>query len=175
MRAKKPFVFLIVFVFVLGAVFTTQSTASANNIQGGNIVIPCGGSYMPLDRPVFPGIIFEPCGTLPLVRGWSFLDANANGKWDAGETVFGQGWYKVTDGGAWFTCGWVGDDSTFGVPVNPGTYYVLPVAPKGYKTTTPRIEVSIGMENDTPLALMGFVTDTHSVGDACDQYNPPRS
>ena len=173
MRAKKPFVFLIVFVFVLCAVFTTQSTAAANNIEGWDIIIPCGGSFLP-DRPVLFKVIFESCGTLPLVRGMSFLDANANGKWDAGEPVFGQGWYKVTDGGLWFTCGWVGDDSTFGVPVNPGTYYVLPVAPKGFKTTTPRIQEVIGAGSDTPLVLMGFVTDTHSLGDACDQYNPPR-
>jgi hypothetical protein len=65
---------------------------------------------------------------LSSVRGYAFLDAN--GKWDESEATFGEAWYKVTDGGAWYTCGYVGTDASYGVPVKAGIYYVLPVAPK---------------------------------------------
>jgi hypothetical protein len=102
------------------------------------------------------------------------MDKNADGKWDVGEPVFGEAWYKVTDGGAWYTCGYVGTDASYGVSVKPGgTYYVMPVAPKGYKVTTPRIKVTVG----TDAALntnIGFVADPKAIGEACDQYNPAR-
>jgi hypothetical protein len=121
----------------------------------------------------------DPCvvaadNPLSSVRGNAFLDKNADGKWDVGEPIFGEAWYKVTDGGAWYTCGYVGTDASYGVSVKPGgTYYVLPVAPKGFKTTTPRIQVTVG----TDAALntnIGFIADPNAPGDSCDQYNPAR-
>ncbi len=132
-------------------------------------VIPVWGYRQPTLIQWWPN-----CYSLGLVRGAAFIDKNADGKWEAGEPIFGEAWYKVTGGGVWFTCGWVGSDATFGVPVNPGTYYVMPVAPKGYKTTTPRIAVTITNDVNTPWLYMGFVADPSAKGDACDQYNPPR-
>lgn len=180
---------VIVSAFALVAVFAPHATASAKSPlpePGTKIYIPGYGCIQVLewDRGMqsrnsvqfrIPWIrIGDSCDTGPSsVRGYAFLDANANGKWDEGESIFGEAWYKVTDGGAWFTCGYVGADASYGVPVNPGKYYVLPVAPKGFKTTTPRVEVTVG----TAAALntnIGFVADPTATGDACDQYNPAR-
>jgi hypothetical protein len=115
------------------------------------------------------------CSGLGRIVGTAFLDKNANGVWDKGESIFPEAWMKVTGGGVWFVCGWVGGDATFGVPVKPGQYMVMPVAPKGYRTTTPKINVNIVdlgfIAFDTN---MGFVADPTAQGDACDQYNPPR-
>ena len=114
------------------------------------------------------------CPVLGRVAGVAYLDANANGKRDPGEALFPAAWLKVTGGGVWFVCGSVGGDATFGVTVNPGTYYVMPVAPQGYRTTTPRITTFIADRGFIGGADMGFVKDPKAPGDACDQYNPPR-
>jgi hypothetical protein len=115
------------------------------------------------------------CSGLGRITGTAFLDKNANGVWDKGESIFPEAWMKVTGGGVWFVCGWVGGDATFGVPVKPGQYIVMPVAPKGYRTTTPKLNVDVidlgFVAFDTN---MGFVADPTAQGDACDQYNPPR-
>jgi hypothetical protein len=115
------------------------------------------------------------CSGLGRITGTAFLDDNENGVWDEGEAVFPEAWMKVTGGGVWFVCGWVGGDGTFGVPVTPGQYIVMPVAPKGYRTTTPKLNVDVidlgYVAFDTN---MGFVADPTAQGDACDQYNPPR-
>jgi len=181
---------VIVSALALVTVFATHSTANAARkwVPGDKVYVPGLGCFLILDVPtvsqsrVSPQLIIPPwvqrigdtCDTGPSsVRGYAFLDKNANGKWDEGESIFGEAWYKVTDGGAWFTCGYVGTDASYGVPVNAGTYYVLPVAPKGFKTTTPRIQVTVG----TTAALnnnIGFVADATAKGEACDQYNPAR-
>jgi hypothetical protein len=180
---------VIVSALALVAAFAPYATASAKSPlpePGTKIYIPGYGCIQVLewDRGMqsrnsvqfhIPWIrVGDSCDTGPSsVRGYAFLDKNANGKWDEGESIFGEAWYKVTDGGAWFTCGYVGTDASYGVPVNPGTYYVLPVAPKGFKTTTPRVEVTVG----TTAALntnIGFVADPTAKGEACDQYNPAR-
>lgn len=115
------------------------------------------------------------CPVLGRIVGTAFLDVNANGKWDANEPVFPAAWMKITGGGVWYVCGWVGGDGTFGVPVTPNTYYVMPVAPKGYRTTTPKITVTIADLGDIGWDTnIGFTPSITSTGDACDQYNPPR-
>ncbi len=180
---------VIVSALAFITVFGTHSSASAMPPlpePGTKIYVPGEGCFQVLEwnwgmlsrnsaQFVIPWVrIGDSCDTGPSsVRGYAFLDANANGKWDEGESIFGEAWYKVTDGGAWFTCGYVGTDASYGVPVNPGTYYVLPVAPKGFKTTTPRVTVTVG----TAAALntnIGFVADPTAQGEACDQYNPAR-
>ena len=190
MKVFKTFKLALVSVFAIAAVF---SSPFVSNADGGDPWYwvgegPSGyGCYEIFWHPVsqvrsidaqIPWIYWGascPGSTaIGSVRGSAFLDNNANGTWEPEESIFGEAWYKVTDGGTWFTCGWVGDDATYGVTVNPGTYYVLPVAPKGFKTTTPRVTVQV---NDGAAALnanIGFVADATAPGDACDQYNPPR-
>jgi hypothetical protein len=139
--------------------------------------VPIGGQITVSRDGATAGIVTVSgdCAGLGRITGTAFLDKNANGIWDKGESIFPQAWMKVTGGGVWFVCGWVGGDATFGVPVTPGQYIVMPVAPKGYRTTTPRINVNVldlgYVAYDTN---MGFVKDATSPGDACDQYNPPR-
>ena len=108
------------------------------------------------------------------VRGTSFWDKNDNAKRDAGEPTI-RGWFKVTDGGGWYSCGYTGDGDTFGVPVNDGTYYVVPVAPAGLKVTTP---VKMAMVSGASASLgndIGYNVDANSMGESCDQYSPARS
>lgn len=115
------------------------------------------------------------CGVLGRIAGMAFLDLNGNGIRDPGEPPFYSAWFKVTGGGSWFVCGWVGGDATYGVTVKPNVYYVLPVAPPGYRTTTPKITVHVVDMNYSAVNTdMGFVKDPTAKGDACDQYNPPR-
>jgi len=108
------------------------------------------------------------------VRGTAFIDTNMNGRRDIGEATLGHAYYKITDGGSWFTCGNVGLDGTFGVPTTSDNLVVMPIAPPGYKTTTPYIRTASGaaasLGND-----MGFIPDATAKLEACDQYNPPRS
>jgi hypothetical protein len=115
------------------------------------------------------------CPVLGRIAGTAYLDNNANGQRDRGEPAFSEAWLKVTGGGAWYVCGWVGGDATYGVTVTPDTYYVLPVAPKGYRTTTPRIRVEVlDLGHASTGNDMGFVKAPDAPGEACDQYNPPR-
>jgi hypothetical protein len=170
--------FVIVSALALVVVFAPHSTARADSCDpggGGGIVIIIN----PWPEAIQSASNADPCvvtadNPLSSVRGNAFLDKNADGKWDVGEPIFGEAWYKVTDGGSWYTCGYVGTDASYGVSVKPGgTYYVLPVAPKGFKTTTPRIQVTVG----TDAALntnIGFIADPNAPGDSCDQYNPAR-
>jgi uncharacterized surface protein with fasciclin (FAS1) repeats len=108
------------------------------------------------------------------LRGTAFEDIDANGKWDAGEPKMGLAWYKVTDGGGWYVCGWVGSDGTYGVPVTAGRYDVLPVTLNGYRTTTPRIHAKVEAGQASLGNDIGFVKDPVARLEACDAYNPPR-
>ncbi|MCW1969969.1 MAG: fasciclin domain-containing protein [Anaerolineae bacterium] len=111
---------------------------------------------------------------LTSVRGTAFIDSNMNGRRDVGEATLGHAYYKITDGGGWFTCGNVGLDGSYGVPTTSDNLIVMPIAPPGYKTTTPYIRTTAGgaasLGND-----MGFIPDTSAKLDGCDQYNPPRA
>lgn len=115
------------------------------------------------------------CPVLGRIAGSAYIDANANGRRDRGEPGFPSAWLKLTDGGSWFVCGWAGGDSTFGITVLPGVYYLLPVAPAGYRTTTPRVKALMRAYGDVLLGNdIGFVKDAAAQGESCDQYNPPR-
>ena len=106
------------------------------------------------------------------VAGRAFLDVNENGKRDAGEgTAFSL--YKVTNGGSYFSCGYTGKGSTFGVPVSAGTYWVMPIAPKGFRTTTPIIKAEAGT-NKPNIVEIGIVQDVSAPTDYCGQYSPKR-
>jgi uncharacterized surface protein with fasciclin (FAS1) repeats len=113
------------------------------------------------------------CPPLGSVRGSAYEDLNLNGVRDPGEQGIGTASWKVTAGGDWFICGYVGGDSTFGPTVKPGTYSVIPIAQPGWRATTlPRTTLvkSLGfaaLNND-----IGFVRAA-SAGDNCGQYAPP--
>jgi len=113
--------------------------------------------------------------SLGSIRGAAFQDRNMNGKWDAGEPKMSLAWYKVTDGGNWHVCGWVGGDSTYGVPVKAGRYYVLPVNLLGYRTTTPRIRATVEAGQAALGNNIGYVKDPGAKPETCDAYSPPRS
>lgn len=54
------------------------------------------------------------------IYGVAFIDANGNGRRDAGEpTTLGR--YKITSVGGYWTCGHTGSDDTYGVTVRPGS------------------------------------------------------
>lgn len=115
------------------------------------------------------------CPVLGRIAGMSYLDRNANGRRDPGEPPFYQGMYKITGGGDWFVCGYVGGDATFGVPVLPSLYYVLPVAPRGYRTTTPKVIVPMRRWGDAMLGNdIGFIADPKAAPEWCGQYAPSR-
>ena len=108
-----------------------------------------------------------------IVSGVGFLDTNVNGKRDDGEpTIFS--YFKLTNGGSFFKCGYTSNGDTFGVIVKPGTYYVMPIAMKGYHTTTPILKANVAKPGTSVKVEMGFAKDTFATGDACDQYSPKR-
>lgn len=116
----------------------------------------------------------DQCPVLGSIRGVAYEDYNANGVREANEPLLYNAHYKITGGGNWFVCGYVGSDATYGVPVKPGGYSVIPVALPGWRTTTPRINTLVedfsyaSLNND-----IGFVRDPRAKGEACNDYNPP--
>jgi uncharacterized surface protein with fasciclin (FAS1) repeats len=108
-----------------------------------------------------------------LISGIGFLDRNVNGKRDNGEpTLFS--YYKVTNGGSFFSCGYTAGGDNFAMVVKPGTYFVMPIAQKGYHTTTPIIKVDVSKPGTAPKVEMGFAVDPFAAGDSCSQYTPKR-
>ena len=116
----------------------------------------------------------EECPPLGSVRGTAFEDLNRNGAHDAGEPNLGAASWKLTAGGDWFICGYVGGDSTFGPTVKPGTYTVVPIAQPGWVATTPPRTALVkklgvaALNND-----IGFVRAANASGSYCGQYAPP--
>ncbi|BCX05433.1 MAG: hypothetical protein KatS3mg053_3371 [Candidatus Roseilinea sp.] len=118
-------------------------------------------------------IVDADCPPIGSVRGSAFEDLNRNGVRDPGEPGIGTASWKLTAGGDWFICGFVGGDSTFGPIVLPGTYTVIPVAQPGWLATTPPRTALVrqlgfaSLNND-----IGFVRAPGSRGDNCGQYAP---
>ena len=135
--------------------------------------LDCGtrGRVLVSDRPVSGGIIFidvrvdfsVPCSSLGSIRGTAYKDGRP----------FGGAWYKITDGGNWYTCGTVGSDGTFGVPVEPGTYYLIPLNLQGLRASGIKKVVVEGgkasLDND-----ITYTSDPSAQHESCDLYNPPR-
>ena len=66
-------------------------------------------------------------------------------------------------------------DGTFGVPLKSGWYDVIPVAPQGWHTTTPRLRVYVGGPGYPALNInLGLVRDETAPLESCDQYHPIR-
>jgi hypothetical protein len=119
-------------------------------------------------------------GAVASVRGTAFEDKNANGKRDAGEPTMSGAWGKITGGGSWFACFYTGSDATYAIPVVEVnmTYIIFPIAPMGWKTTTPVIKTkTVNTANGFAFLFndMGFVRDASvKTVEGCDQYNPSR-
>jgi hypothetical protein len=103
------------------------------------------------------------CSSLGSIRGTAYKDGGP----------FGGAWYKITDGGDWYTCGTVGSDGTFGVPVEPGTYYLIPLNLQGLRASgVTKVVVEGGkasLGND-----ITYTSDPSAQHESCDLYNPPR-
>jgi len=118
-------------------------------------------------------VVDADCPPLGSIRGSAFEDLNRNGVRDPGEPGIGTASWKVTAGGDWFICGFVGGDSTFGPTVLPGTYTIIPIAQPGWLATTPPRTALVrqlgfaALNND-----IGFVRAPGSRGDNCGQYAP---
>lgn len=108
------------------------------------------------------------------VRGSVFDDINGNGRRDGNEpTTFG--WFKISNGGNWYVCGYAGRDGTFGVPVQAGWYDVIPVAPQGWRATAPKVHVYVGGPGHPALNVhLGLVRDKTAPLESCDLYHPIR-
>lgn len=113
------------------------------------------------------------CPVLGSVRGLAFEDLNRNGVMDAGEPAITTASWKLTGGGDWHICGWVGDDATYGPTVKPGSYRVVPIAQPGWRATTPVRVATVAHRADAALGFnLGFARDPSSRGDVCGQYAP---
>ncbi len=114
------------------------------------------------------------CPPLGSVRGSAFEDLNRNGARDPGEQGIGTASWKVTAGGDWFLCGYVGGDSTYGPTVKPGTYTVIPIAQPGWRATTPARATLVRKLGEAALNNdLGFVRAPNASGDNCSGYAPP--
>ncbi len=118
-------------------------------------------------------IVDTDCPPLGSVRGSAFEDLNRNGVRDPGEPGIGTASWKLTAGGDWFICGFVGGDSTFGPTVLPGTYSIIPVAQPGWlATTSPRTALVRQLGYASLNNDIGFVRAPGARGDVCGQYAP---
>lgn len=113
------------------------------------------------------------CPPLGSVRGVAFEDVNRNGWLDGGEPLITSASWKLTGGGDWHICGFVGSDASYGPTVLPGTYYVVPIAQPGWRVTTPVRAAGVRELGSAALGFnLGFVRDPSSRGDSCSQYTP---
>jgi|GEM_PF-3801589 len=112
--------------------------------------------------------------SLSSIRGVAYLDANRNGKHDPGERLLSNAWFKVTGGGAWFVCGYVGADASYGVSVSSGDYEVQPVNLAGCRATTAKLHVLVSPNVASIGNDLGYVEDATAALESCDQYHPAR-
>jgi hypothetical protein len=135
--------------------------------------LDCGtrGRVLVSDRPPTNGIIridvsvnfSVSCSSLGSIRGTAYKDGRP----------FGGAWYKITDGGNWYTCGTVGSDGTFGVPVEPGTYYLIPLNLQGLRASGVTKVVVEGGKASLGNDII-YTSDPSAQHESCDLYNPPR-
>jgi uncharacterized surface protein with fasciclin (FAS1) repeats len=108
-----------------------------------------------------------------IVGGTAFLDRNRNGAREATEPRM-QAMVKVTSGGDYFACASTAENATFGVVVTPGKYWVMPVAPAGFHTTTPILAVNAEQAGGSYRVNIGFAPNPAAQPDSCDAYHPRR-
>ena len=107
------------------------------------------------------------------IYGVAFIDANGNGRRDAGEpTTLGR--YKITSIGGYWTCGHTGSDDTYGVTVRPGVYYVMPIAGPDQHTSAPVIRVEVQKPGDAVVANLPLVPLKGAPAENCGAYAPRR-
>lgn len=111
---------------------------------------------------------------LSSIRGTAYEDKNGNARRDDGEPIFAGAWFKMTDGGNWYTCASVGMNGTFGIVVSPGVYYVIPVNLQGYRATTPRVKAFVNANTASLGNDIGYVKDANAQLEGCDLYHPAR-
>jgi hypothetical protein len=143
-------------------------------------VDPCCYEGAPAPQSASNGIYVDCNVSSASVRGTAFEDKNANGKRDAGEPTMAGAWLKLSGGGSWFVCAFTGADATYGIPVieHTMTYIIFPIAPPGWRTTTPVIKAkTVDTKNGFAYLYndIGFVRDASvKTVEGCDQYNPSR-
>jgi hypothetical protein len=143
-------------------------------------VDPCCFEGAPAPERAENGIYVDCNVSSASVRGTAFEDKNANGKRDAGEPTMAGAWLKLSGGGSWFVCAFTGADATYGIPVvdHTMTYIIFPIAPPGWRTTTPVIKAkTVDTKNGFAYLFndIGFVRDASvKTVEGCDQYNPSR-
>ena len=108
------------------------------------------------------------------IQGTSYEDRNQNGMRDHDEPILPDAYFKLTDGGNWYKCGSTAHDGDFRVSIKPGSYYIFPIAPPGYRPVALRILTDVPFGGSTFDADMGFVKDASAPLETCDLYNPPR-
>jgi hypothetical protein len=108
------------------------------------------------------------------ITGAAFVDSNANGKRDAGESpLFAR--YKVTNGGSFWDCKATSGSGNFTYGLTePGTYFVLPIAGPGYFPSVPVIRVQARTGATTQVDLP-FGQNPLAVADQCGAYSPKRT
>ncbi len=112
--------------------------------------------------------------TLGKIYGVAFVDANGNGRRDPGEqTTFGR--FKITNIGNFWICGYTGNDDTYGVTVEPGTYYVMPIAGPNQYTSAPVIRVEVKGPGAAVIANLPLVRQPGLAAENCGAYAPKRT
>ena len=133
-----------------------------------DVELDCGtsGEIFVIDGDSEVSVTFSvpPCpSSLGSIRGTAYKDGGP----------FGGAWYKITDGGDWYTCGTVGSDGTFGVPVEPGTYYLVPLNLQGLRASGVTKVVVEGGKASLGNDII-YTSDPSAQHESCDLYNPPR-
>jgi len=108
------------------------------------------------------------------IRGIAFEDRNGNGKRDAGEPVLSVARFKITGGGNFFRCGAVFGETPFQVPVEAGTYYVMPIGGPGQYPTVPVIKVQVEVGKSTQADLP-FGLNPLFPAEQCGEFQPKRT
>lgn len=171
------------FAFIVAAIISLCGTGAAH-AKDITPAITVGAPPQPAptyeigDPPTLPAVLsYTETSSAPAsmmnLHGIAFEDVNANGKRDTGEPAFSSAWFKVSGGGNWFVCGNVAGNGIFGVPVKAGAYHIQPINVKGYRVTTPQVNI-FAMEEQPAAIAIGYVRDGNVEIESCDVYHPSR-